>query len=158
LGRGIVLHGDDPHWWQDPGNAVTAIAEIQGALDRADPTHRARYDRRAAAYDDALRRLDRGVRACVDKVPQAERKLVTTHDAFGHYTRRSGIEQIGTVIPSLSTAGQPSAGDTARLIATIKRTGVKTIFAESAVNPSVEQAVARATGAKVGPALWADTL
>jgi zinc/manganese transport system substrate-binding protein/manganese/iron transport system substrate-binding protein len=65
---------------------------------------------------------------------------------------------IGTVIPSLSTAGQPSAGDTAKLVSTIRDTGVKAIFAESSVNPKVEAAIARETGAKVGKPLWADTL
>ena len=65
---------------------------------------------------------------------------------------------IGAVIPSLSTAGQPSAGDTTRLIETIRATGVKAVFAESSVNPKVEAAIASATGATVGKALWADTL
>ena len=83
---------------------------------------------------------------------------MTTHDALGYYARRYGIEVIGTVIPSLSTEGQPSAGDTAELIDTIRATGVKAIFAESSVNPKVEAAIARETGAKVGAALWADTL
>jgi ABC-type Zn uptake system ZnuABC Zn-binding protein ZnuA len=158
LSREIPLRGDDPHWWQDPRNAVTAIAGIQSALGRADPAHKAAYDRNARAYADKLRKLDRGVRACVDKVPPGQRKLVTTHDALGYYAHRYGIEVIGTVIPSLSTAGQPSAGDTAKLIATIRRTGVKAIFAESSVNPKVEEAIARETGAKVGRALWADAL
>ena len=62
------------------------------------------------------------------------------------------------MIPSLSTEGQPSAGDTAKLVQTIEDTGVKAIFAESSVNPKVEAAIARETGAKVGKALWADTL
>jgi ABC-type Zn uptake system ZnuABC Zn-binding protein ZnuA len=35
---------------------------------------------------------------------------------------------------------------------------VRAIFAESSVNPKVEQAIAQETGAKVGTALWADTL
>ena len=35
---------------------------------------------------------------------------------------------------------------------------MKAIFAESSVNPKVEAAIARETGAKVGKALWADSL
>jgi zinc/manganese transport system substrate-binding protein len=158
LGRGVRLHGDDPHWWQDPRNAVIAVGEIRAALAKADPAHRAAYDRAAQAYDARLDRLDRGVRACIARIPAAQRKLVTTHDALGYYARRYGLEVIGTVIPSLSTEGQPSAGDTAHLIATIRSTGVKAIFAESSVNPKVEAAVARETGAKVGGELWADSL
>ena len=50
LSDGVALRGDDPHWWQDPRNAVIAIAEINRALDRADPAHKAAYDGNAAAY------------------------------------------------------------------------------------------------------------
>jgi ABC-type Zn uptake system ZnuABC Zn-binding protein ZnuA len=148
----------DPHWWQDPRNAVIAVREIRAALDRADAGHASLYEENATAYTDKLNALDRAVAACIDKVPSAQRKLVTTHDALSYYANRYGIEVIGTVIPSLSTEGQPSAGDTAKLVKTIEDAGVKAIFAESSVNPKVEAAIARETGAKVGKALWADTL
>jgi zinc/manganese transport system substrate-binding protein/manganese/iron transport system substrate-binding protein len=35
---------------------------------------------------------------------------------------------------------------------------VRTIFAESSINPKVEAAIARQTGARIGRALWADSL
>ena len=147
LSDGIEPRGDDPHWWQDPRNAEIAAREIGAAL-HVDP----------APYVRRLERLDRAVARCIGRVPPSRRKLVTTHDALGYYAARYGIDVIGTVIPSLSTAGQPSAGDTARLVQTIRDTGVQAIFAESSVNPKVEQAIARETGARVGRALWADTL
>jgi zinc/manganese transport system substrate-binding protein len=147
LSDGVKLRGDDPHWWQDPRNAEIAAREIGAAL-HVDAT----------PYVRRLQRLDHAVARCMNKVPAAQRKLVTTHDALGYYAARYGIDVIGAVIPSLSTAAQPSAGDTARLIDTIRQTGVKAIFAESSVNPKVEAAIASATGAKVGKALWADTL
>lgn len=148
----------DPHWWQDPRNAELAVTAIRDALSKADPAGRAEYAANATAYLDRLRELDRAVASCIGAVPAAQRKLVTTHDALGYYARRYGIEVIGTVIPSLSTQGQPSAGETAKLIDTIRRAGVNAIFAESSVNAKVEQAIARETGAKVGRPLWADTL
>jgi ABC-type Zn uptake system ZnuABC Zn-binding protein ZnuA len=148
----------DPHWWQDPRNAAIAVGEIRAALDAADPSHAPAYDRNAKRYTRELVRLDGWVASCMGKVPVSERKLVTTHDSLAYYARRYDIDVIGTVIPSLSTAGQPSAGETADLVQTIRDTGVKTIFAESSVNPKVEEAIARETGATVGKALWADSL
>src|ERR671938_438209 len=35
--------GLDPHWWQDPRNAIRAVAAIRDALVRLDPTHAAAY-------------------------------------------------------------------------------------------------------------------
>lgn len=148
----------DPHWWQDPRNAELAAGAIRDALSEADPEGRAAYAANAGAYIARLRALDSAVAMCLKDVPAAQRKLVTTHDALGYFARRYGIEVIGTVIPSLSTQGQPSAGETAKLIDTIKRERVRAIFAESSVNAEVEQAIARETGAKVGTPLWADTL
>ena len=65
---------------------------------------------------------------------------------------------IGAVIPSRSTLAQPSAGELAQLVQTIRDAGVKAIFAESSVNPKVEQAVADEAGARIGRPLWADSL
>jgi ABC-type Zn uptake system ZnuABC Zn-binding protein ZnuA len=148
----------DPHWWQDPRNAERAVATIRDELIRADPDGAAEYRANADAYLAKLRRLDQAVAACVDKVPPDRRKLVTTHDALGYYADRYGIQVIGTVIPALTTEGQPSAGETAELVNTIRTEGVKTIFAESSVDPKVEAAIARESGAHVGEELWADTL
>ena len=75
---------------------------------------------------------------------------MTSHDALGYFARRYGIDVVGTVIPALSTSAQPSAGDVTRLVDTIRAAGVRTIFAESSVNPKVEQAIARESGALVG--------
>jgi ABC-type Zn uptake system ZnuABC Zn-binding protein ZnuA len=158
LGEHVELDGDDPHWWQDPRNAIRAVAALRAALTEADPAGADAYARNAAAYTARLEKLDRAVAACIDKVPAAERTLVTTHDALGYYARRYGIRVVGAVIPSRSTVAQPSAGEIAALIDTIEREHVKAVFAESSVRPDVEQAIAREAGARIGRALWADTL
>ena len=74
------------------------------------------------------------------------------------YARRYGLQVIATVIPSRSTRGQASAGETAALVRTIRREKVPAVFAESSVNADVEEAIAREAGAKVSPPLWADAL
>ena len=91
-------------------------------------------------------------------IPADRRKLVTNHDAFGYFAHRYDITVLGSIIPALSTSAQPSAGDVRRLVAAIKREKVSTIFPDSAINQRLEDAVARDAGAKVGPALYADTL
>ena len=150
--------GDDPHWWQDPRRAEPAVAAIGGALAKADPQGAAGYRARAGAYERELRTLDTAVARCIGEIPPDERKLVTTHDALGYYARRYGLRVVGTVIPALTTQAQASSGDLARLVDTIRREGVQAIFAESSVNAKVEDAIAQETGARVGRALWADTL
>jgi ABC-type Zn uptake system ZnuABC Zn-binding protein ZnuA len=148
----------DPHWWQDPRNGVRAVAAIRDALTAADPRDAAGFRRRAAAYTRRIERLDGAIARCWSRVPPQRRRLVTTHDALGYYAHRYGITVVGAVIPSLSTAGAPSAGGLAKLVDAIRTERVRAIFAESSVNPKVEQAIAQETGAVVGRPLWADSL
>ena len=150
--------GDDPHWWQDPRNAILAVRTIRDALIEADPKGRAGYERRAAAYTRRLRTLDTQVARCIGRIPAAQRKLVTTHDALGYFARRYGIEVIGAVIPSLSTQAQPSAQDVNALVDQIEREHVRAVFPEAALPRKLEQAISRESGAQVGGELWADTL
>jgi ABC-type Zn uptake system ZnuABC Zn-binding protein ZnuA len=154
----VGAEGEDPHWWQDPVRAEAAVRAIAAALAKADPAGASTYEANAERGVRRLRALDSAVRRCIDRIPARERTLVTTHDALGYYARRYGLRVVGTVIPSLSTQAQASAGDLAELVDTIRRERVKAIFAESSVNASVEDAIAQETGARVGRPLWADSL
>lgn len=150
--------GIDPHWWQDPRNAEAAVRVIRDELSRVDPKGRATYQRNAAAYRRRLARLDASIARCIDRVPPTRRKLITSHDALGYYTRRYGIDLIGAAIPSLSTQAQPSAASTERLVGLIRREHVKAIFPEASVSPKLERAISRDAGATLGRPLWADAL
>jgi ABC-type Zn uptake system ZnuABC Zn-binding protein ZnuA len=149
---------EEPHWWQDPRAAIGAVTKIRDGLVEVDPAGRGAYEANARRYTARLRALDRGIAACVATIPPRQRKLVTTHDALGAYAKRYGLEVIATVIPSRSTRGQASAGETAALVRTIRREHVPAVFAESSVNADVEEAIAREAGARVSPPLWADAL
>jgi len=150
--------GEDPHWWQDPRNAIRAVANLRDGLIAADPDGKKTYTTNAAAYTDKLKRLDRSVAACIEQIPERQRKLVTTHDALGYYADRYGLDVVGALIPSLSSQAQPSGKDIEELVQQMERLDVKAIFPENSLNPKLEKAVARETGAKVGTALYADTL
>lgn len=150
--------GIDPHWWQDPRNGAIAVGKIRDALVAADPRGRRTYSANAAAYLSKLHALDHAIGECIDRVPARERQLVTDHDALGYYADRYRIRVTGTIIPSLSTHAQASAGAVASLVRTIRSEHVRTIFSEHSVNPKLARAIARNAGAEVGPELYADTL
>jgi zinc/manganese transport system substrate-binding protein len=148
----------DPHWWQDPRNAVLAVKAIERALSQADPDGRTVYQRNAVRYTRRLQRLDARVASCLAKVPDAKRKIVTTHDSLGYLARRYDVEVIGSVIPSLSTQAQPSAGDIADLVDQVRSEGVEAVFPEAGADERLERALSRDAGAEVGAPLYADTL
>src|SRR5207248_1220184 len=61
LSRSVRLHGDDPHWWQDPRNAVRAVEAVRAALTRADPRGAGVYAARTRAYVRRLRTADAAI-------------------------------------------------------------------------------------------------
>jgi ABC-type Zn uptake system ZnuABC Zn-binding protein ZnuA/ABC-type Mn2+/Zn2+ transport system permease subunit len=159
LGAAIPFaRSGDPHWWHDPRNAEAAVAAIRDALEHADPDHSALYARNATRYLRALQILDEEIAVCFEQVPPAQRKLVTSHDAFGYFAALYRVTVVGAVIPSQTTQAQASAREVARLIALIRREHVKAIFPESSINPQLADQIARATGATARYTLYGDTL
>ena len=158
----VTLTGPDgavnPHWWLEPANAAAAVRVIRDVFAAADPAHAGAYRENAGAYLASLSRLDHAIGACLGAVQVAERRLVTDHDAFGYFARRYGIQVVGAVIPSQTKQAEPSAGETARLIALIEREHVRAIFPESSLNQRLAQTIAAQTGADATHTLYGDTL
>ncbi len=148
----------DPHWWQDPHNAIEAAEAIRDELSEVDPDGAATYSANARRYIATLRELDSQIAACIDRVPPAERKLVTSHDSLGYFADRYGLTVVGAAIPASTTQAQASAGETADLIDLIRSEGVNAIFPEAGVSEKLEEAIAGQTDAVVGGQLWADAL
>jgi zinc/manganese transport system substrate-binding protein len=155
--RGPEASRWDAHWWHDPRNAEAAVGEIARALEAGSPKRQA-IARNARAYEARLKSLDRGIAACMARVPAAERKLVTDHDAFGYFAARYGIAVAGTVIPAQTTQGQPSAGEVAALVRLIRREQVRAVFPESSISSKLARSIARETGARAELTLYGDTL
>ncbi len=147
---------ENPHLFLDPLYARLYVGRIEAALVAADPAHESAYHANAAAYEARLADLDRWVRAQIDTIPQADRKLVTFHNAFPYYAREYGIQIVGVAVQA---PGQdPSAGYTAQLIATIKAAGVKVIFSEAQFPPKLVDELAAEAGCKVVSNLYDDSL
>jgi ABC-type Zn uptake system ZnuABC Zn-binding protein ZnuA/ABC-type Mn2+/Zn2+ transport system permease subunit len=148
----------DAHWWHDPVNAEAAVKAIRDALVRAAPKYAAEYRANAQRYLAKVARLDAGIRSCFATVPDGQRKLVTSHDAFNYFARRYGVTIVGAIIPSQTTQAQPSAGDINALVEQVRREKVRAIFLESSVNPKLAKRVAEETGVNANLTLYGDTL
>jgi zinc/manganese transport system substrate-binding protein len=151
----------DPHIWHDPRNAKIMVTNIQKGLATADPARADAFARNLAAYTAELDKLDSDNAAAWARIPKTDRKLVTNHDAFGYYIARYELEFVGSVIPSLDTSAELSAKQLTDLVAKIKATGTKAIFAESSLPPKTAEAIAQQAGVKVvagEDALFGDSL
>jgi ABC-type Zn uptake system ZnuABC Zn-binding protein ZnuA len=165
---GVKIHpGDDedkegdPHIWHDPMNAKIMVHNIATAFETKDPAGKASYAENDNAYAAKLDALDGRIRAAIEALPAAQRKLVTNHDAFGYYVARYGLQFVGSIIPSFDTSAELSGKDIADLVAKIKAAGVKAIFSESSLPPKTAEAIGQEAGVKVvegEDALYGDSL
>jgi len=141
--------GLDPHVWQDPNNVIVWARNIRDAFAQADPAHADEYASNAETYIAELTALDAWIKEQVAQIPEANRKLVTDHEDFGYFTARYGFEQVGAVVPSVSTGSAPSAQELAALEDAIRSSGVKAVFVGSTVSPDLSRRVAEDTGVRL---------
>jgi zinc/manganese transport system substrate-binding protein/manganese/iron transport system substrate-binding protein len=149
---------DDPHVWLDPDNGKIMVDDIAAALSAADPANESSYNANAAAYKQRLDATREEVQAIIGEIPEANRKLVTDHDAFGYFADAFGLEVIGAIFPTLGSQGEPSAGELADLLDLIEREDVKAIFAEESVNSQVASTLASDAGVTIVDDLYGDSL
>lgn len=147
----------DPHMWMDPGRAVRYVSNIRDALTELDPAGEEEYAGNAATYIRDLEELDSWMRGELEQVPEACRKLVTTHDAYRYFGEAFGFGIIGTIW-GISTDEEPSAKDIADLVGQIRDAGVPAVFIETTVNPKLLQQVADEAGVRIGGTLYGDSL
>jgi zinc/manganese transport system substrate-binding protein len=148
--------GLDPHAWQDVVNAKVYVANIRDALKAADPASAALYEANAAAYLDRLNALDAEIGQTIDSIPRERRRIVSTHDAFGYFARRYGIEFLAP--QGVSTESESSARDVAKIIDAARKQKVTAVFLENVVDPRLSKRIAAETGAKLGGTLFSDAL
>lgn len=146
----------DPHAWQSLVAARRYVENIRAALVAARPAQAAALNARAQAYSAQLAALDARVRAGLAAIPQAQRRIVTAHDAFGYLADAWGLDM--RAAQGWTTAGEASAADVARLIRQLKAQQARALFVENISDPRLVERIAREAGARVGGTLYSDAL
>lgn len=149
-------HHDDPHAWQNVANAKIYVGNIRDALVRIDPEHAATYADNARAYLATLDTLDADVRAALAAIPKAQRRVITTHDAFGYFTAAYGLTFIAP--QGVATDSEASPRDVGRIIRQIRQEKIPAVFLENIADPRLMQQIARESGAAIGGKVYSDAL
>jgi zinc/manganese transport system substrate-binding protein len=146
----------DPHAWQSVVNAKIYVANIRGALGAADPANAGVYRANADLYLAKLEGLDREVREAVAQIPQARRKVISTHTAFGYFADAYGIEFIAPL--GVSTESEASARDIAGIITQVRSGKIPAVFLENISDPRLIRRISAETGTRIGGTLYSDSL
>jgi manganese/zinc/iron transport system substrate-binding protein len=151
----------DPHIWFDVRLWIQVVQLIGQTVIALDSAHQADYELHLKAYLAQLTELDQYITMQAQRIPSAQRILVTAHDAFGYFGKAYGFDVIG--LQGLSTDSEAGTQDIQNLASFIAKNRIRAIFVESSIPPRSLRAVqnaARATGwsVDIGPELFSDAL
>lgn len=149
-------HAVDPHAWHDPACARIYVRNIRAALSEADPSGRSVYEAGETRFLEHLDRIDTWAREAFAAIPSGNRRIVTSHDSLAYLGRAFGLEFVS--VTGISPTAEPSARQVARLIDTIRESGVRAVFIDSADNPALMRRIASDSGVGMGGRLYTDSL
>lgn len=148
--------GSDPHAWQSVAGAKIYVANIRDALIKADPGNQAAYAKNADDYLARLDALDRDIRAAFDGIPKAQRRVITTHEAFRYFGAAYDVTFIGA--KGINEDAEPTAREIAALIRQIRKDKITAIFVENISGQRLLDRIAEETKARIGGTLYSDAL
>ncbi len=150
-------HGDtDPHAWNDANNVLVYVDNIAQGLAKVDPANAALYAANAASYKAQVAQLDMRYKIRFNALPEARRKAITSHDAFGYLAHAYHLSLLAP--QGMNTDAEPSAAQVANLIRQIRQQKIPALFVENISNPRLMEQIANETKVKIGGKLYSDAL
>ena len=138
---GDVHPGGNPHFTHDPRQGARIATAIGRRMAQLDPAHAKGYIARAKALSTRLAKLVATQRARFAKLPASKRKLVSYHRSLGYLYQWLQLTEVATIEPRPGIP--PSPGHTAKVMTTMRQTGVRVIAQESFYPRRVSQTLTR---------------
>jgi zinc transport system substrate-binding protein len=135
----------NPHIWLDPHLAKTMVTRIQEALSIADPANASGYETRAKVYLDRLDSLDRSIADAVNQFKT--REVISFHASWDYFAARYGLTLAGVI--EKSPGRNPTPREISGIVSSIRKFGIRAVFAEPQFSPKVADVIAREAGVKV---------
>jgi len=132
------------------------VHNIAKGLIQVDPENRLDYQQNADNYTEELDLLALKLCAQLATIPEAQRKVITPHDAFAYFARDFNITFLSP--QGTSTGSEASAADVAKLIKQIRRDNVNAVFMENIADNRLIEQIGRETDANIGGKLYSDAL
>ena len=146
----------DPHAWMDAANGAIYAKNIAKAISELDIVNAGKYAQRLNEYQSRLKSLDQEIQQKIMSIPEEQRILITSHDAFQYYGRKYGIQL--EAIMGISTEAEAQTADIMRVSRVIREKKVPAIFVESTINPKLIEQLAKDNKVSIGGELFADSL
>lgn len=143
--KGSGEEGDNPHVWVSVSCAILQVKNIADDLAVIDPANAEKYHTNANAYISKLETLRKKMNDGLANI--TSRDIITFHEAFPYFAKEFNLNIVAVI--EREPGSEPSAGELAETIKTIKLHKVRALFAEPQYPAKAAQTIARETGLKV---------
>ena len=149
-------NASDPHAWMDARNGIQYIKNIKDSFVKLKPEAKEVFEFNYGVYKQQLEDLDDYIFKAINSIPERQRILITSHDAFQYYGRRYGIQLESLV--GTSTDAEAQTSDMNRVNNVIRANKVPALFVESTINPKMLEQIAKDNDIVIGGHLFADSI
>lgn len=150
-------YGDpDPHAWFNVEYVKAYSKNVAKGLIEIDKPNEQYYTNNLNNYLSQLDSLNNWIKSRIQEIPENQRVLITSHDAFRYFGQAYGFDVRG--LQGISTEAKVQTDDVKKLVDFIKERNLKSVFIETSVNPKLLEQISSETGAKVGGVLYSDSI
>jgi zinc/manganese transport system substrate-binding protein len=136
----------DPHFLSDPLTVLQMVPELVKVLESVTQTD---LSNEGAALVEALESTHSEVQTVMASLGSTPCVLVTGHESLNYFAARYDCNIVGTIIPSLSSTAEATAGNLARLRKDAQAAGVNAVFVDEATPTNVANQIASEIGVGV---------
>ncbi len=122
----------DPHVWWRIDYFIRFVEQTRDALVKLVPEAAERIRNRSENYLSELKELHRQTLFAFQSIPEEQRMLITSHDAFYYFGQAYGLK-VDAVL-GISTESQAKAAEPMRLAEMTAKSNIRAIFHETSVS------------------------
>jgi manganese/zinc/iron transport system substrate-binding protein len=151
----------DPHLWFSVPKWMSCIDYASKELTKLFPEMKDSIEKNTEKYLASLEELSKWIEEQVATIPEHNRVLITSHDAFQYFGRQYGIRVKG--LQGISTLAESGLRDVTEMVNFIIDDNVKAVFVENSVPQKALLSVQEGCKAKghsvsIGGELFSDAL
>ncbi len=144
-GEGDIHIYGNPHYWLDPANGKIIAHNIYAALIRLSPEDQAYFEANLKKFNE---QIDAKLNDWTAKMqPFKGKKIIAYHNEWPYFEQRFGLQIVDFLEPKPGIPPTPS--QLAKVIAEMKRDGMKIIITSPYFTTESAELVARNAGGKV---------
>jgi manganese/zinc/iron transport system substrate-binding protein len=152
---------EDPHCWMDVQLWIEVAKVIEATLVEFAPEDASLFGANAKSLLAELAALDENAKRWIASIPESQRVLISSHDAFQYFGRRYGIQVEG--LQGISTSSEAGLKRVEELVDMLVTLQVPSVFIESSVPEKGVRSLIEGAGQKgwkvqLGGTLFTDSM